>query len=98
MSERRQRMLAAFADYERRDPPMSDSHAIVGLPLGTRLLRLVRKPDGWWAWLGTAGDYVYGTYLHIHDNGGIERITIRVDEGDEIITVRPSDEMIRRQS
>lgn len=95
MSERQRRMLQAFADYEQRDPAtVGPRHNIVGMPLGTRLLRMIRQKGVWWMWLATK-DYIYGTYLLVYDDGHIERVTIREDEGDDIITVRPSDEEIR---
>jgi hypothetical protein len=88
-------MLDAFIDYEMRDPAtVGPRHTIVGMPLGTRLLRMVRKPDCWWLWLATS-DYVFGTYLCVYDSGRVERVTVREDEGDDIITVRPTDEEIR---
>lgn len=90
-------MLQAFADYEMRDPAVAIQHATVGMPLGTRLLRMIRKPDCWWLWLATS-DYVYGTYLCVYDDGSITRVTIRGDEGDEEIAIRPSDEEIRSKS
>jgi hypothetical protein len=96
MSERQQAMIQAFTDYERRDPAtVSIRHTIVGMPLGTRLLRMIRQRDCWWLWLATS-DYVYGTYLCVYDDGRVERVTVREDEGDEIMLVRPSDEEIRR--
>lgn len=87
-------MLQAFVEYEKRDPAMT-THAITGMPLGTRLLRIVRKSNGWWLWTAT-NDYVYGTLLILYENGRIDRITTRIDEGDELVAVRPSDEEIRQ--
>ena len=93
----RRAMLQAWHDYEMRDPPTVDMrHSLVWMPLGTRLLRLMRTKHGWQAWTAT-NDYIYGTYFMLFDDGRIERVTIREDEGDEIITIRPSDEDIRRQ-
>jgi hypothetical protein len=95
MSERQQAMIAAFADYEWSDPAtVGLRHTLIGMPLGTRLLRMIRRPGCWWMWLSTS-DYVYGTYLCVYDSGRIERVTVRVDEGDDVIVVRPSDEEIR---
>jgi hypothetical protein len=42
-------------------------------------------------WLHTA-DYVYGTYLELHPNGKVVRVTVRDDEGDDVHTVRPQQE------
>jgi hypothetical protein len=55
-----------------------------------------RERNGWRLWIMTA-DYITGTYLLCYDNGKVERHTIRTDEGDEIIVVRPSDEEIRNE-
>lgn len=96
MNERQYRMLRAFADYEQRDPAtVGLRHTVVGMPYGTRLLRMIRKKECWWLWLATK-DYIYGTYLALYDDGRIERVTVRTDEGDDILNVRPSDEEIRR--
>lgn len=95
MSERQQRMIDAFAEYERRDPAtVGLRHSIIGMPLGTRLHRMIRVPNGWMLWLSTR-DYIYGTYLLVYDSGTVERWTVREDEGDEVFTVRPSDQEIR---
>lgn len=88
-------MLEAFAEYERRDPAVvGPRHNVVGMPLGSRLHRIYRRSYGWQLWIATA-DFVRGTYLELHDNGQIVRVTIRDDEGDEHFAVRPTDEHIR---
>ena len=94
MDEHSQRMLQAFIEYELRMQGKLSQHALVGFPLGTRALRLIRLSYGWRLWSATA-DYVYGTYWDIHDNGMIIRYTIRADEGDEEYLIRPSDDEIR---
>jgi phage gp46-like protein len=68
-------------------------HEIVGLPIGTRLHRIVRLQHGWRLWIATA-DYVHGTYLLLHDSGGVERVVVRIDEGDEVSLVRPNDTVV----
>lgn len=89
-------MLDAFIDYEQRDPAtVGPRHTIVGMPLGTRLLRMIRQRDCWWLWIATS-NYMHGTYLAVYDGGRIERVTVREDEGDEVFLVRPDDEEIRR--
>ena len=67
---------------------MSD-HNTIGVPLGTRLQRIIRLPNGWRLWIATA-DFVFGTYLELFDDGRILRCTTRKDEGDEVYWVRPS--------
>lgn len=50
-----------------------------------------RMPDKCWRlWLATP-DYVHGTFLLFYDDGKIERIVVRKEEGDEVFTVRESD-------
>jgi hypothetical protein len=89
-----QRMLDGFALY--RPDPMQrkrGDHNAIGVPLGTRLHRIIRIQNGWRIWTATA-DYVYGTYFDLLNDGTILNITVRADEGDEVFTVRPSDEEI----
>lgn len=91
-----QAMLDAFIAYEReRSTVFSINQSLVGLPPGTRLMRIVRRPGSWILWLSTR-DYTFGTYLQVYDDGHIERITLREDEGDEFMSIRPSDEEISR--
>lgn len=91
-----QRMLDAFIAYEReQQTTMSINQSLIGMPLGTRLMRILRRPGCWHLWLATR-DYVYGTFIIAWDDGHVERITTREDEGDEVIRVRPSDEEISR--
>ena len=85
-------MLDALIVYERtRNQRIDPRYNIIGMPVGTRLMRMVRKDTSWILWLATR-DYIYGTYLQVWDDGHVERVTIREDEGDEVITVRPSDD------
>jgi hypothetical protein len=44
----------------------------------------------WRVWLHT-NDHVYGTYLELHDDGSITRVTVR-DGYDERVEVAPKDE------
>lgn len=68
----------------------------VFVPLGTRCMRIIRQPDGWLVWLSTR-DYRYGTYLRLYDSGAVKRVVTRVNEGDEIICVRPPDRFIYKE-
>jgi len=93
-------MLDAFIEYERkrnREPvPISGlNHNLIHMPIGTRLLRMDREATSWILWLATR-DYLHGTYLQVWDDGHVERVTVRADEGDEVITVRPSNEEIEK--
>lgn len=89
-------MLEAFIAYERNNQTvLSLNQRLVHFPLGTRLLRVERGPDNWQLWTATR-DYVYGTYTVLWDDGHVETVTLREDEGDEIINVRPSDKELSR--
>ena len=93
-------MLDAFIEYERRrNPPTAygPRYNTVHMPPGTRLMRMVRRAEHWWLWLATR-DYINGTYLCVWDDGHVERVTIREEEGDEFMPVRPSDEEINRST
>lgn len=89
-------MLDAFVDYERRVSNI-DHHTTVGVPVGTRLQRIIRLSNGWLLWVATR-DYMHGTYYMLYDNGRMDNITSRADEGDEITYVRPSDDVIIRDA
>lgn len=41
----------------------------------------------WRLWLHTP-DYIHGTYLLLHYSGKVERVTVRADEGDEIVLIK----------
>ena len=43
----------------------------------------------WKVWLHT-NDWVHGTYMLLYANGKIERVTVRADEGDDIVVVKPA--------
>ena len=85
-------ILAGFALYP--EQPLPPHRNIVGMPIGARALRLVRLIDGWRLWIHSS-DYVYGTYMDMHDDGSVWNITTRADEGDECWLARPSDAEIR---
>lgn len=76
----------------------------IGVPPGLRVLQIERQPDGsdtiyetkgdghWKFWLHRSlSDRILGTYLKLHDNGKIERITVRANEGDQVDLVKPAD-------
>jgi hypothetical protein len=97
VSERSVRMLQAFAEFEHRARIALERHAIVGVPTGTRLMQIIRHENGWQLWVSTA-DFKYGTYFMLYEDGRVTSTTIRRDEGDDTITVRPSDEFIRSKA
>lgn len=90
-------MLDAFIAFERETRDRLDTHRVVGVPVGTRLQRIIRHGNSWQLWIATR-NFMDGTYYMLDDNGSMRSVTSRPDEGDEIITVRPSDDEIRRQS
>lgn len=61
----------------------------IAFALPSRLKRVIRKPTGWLLWTET-NDFVFGTYFMCYDNGYMERVTVRADEGDEVVRVRPT--------
>ena len=91
------RMLDAFIAYERelRDRPAT--HNLGGVPVGTRLLRIIRHDNSWQLWVATR-DFKYGTYYMLNGDGSMQMVTTRVDEGDDITYSRPSDDTIRRRT
>jgi hypothetical protein len=97
---RQQQMLEAFAAYEKQDRATVSQHAplmnLIGVPTGTRLLRIYRRKGHWEVWTATA-DFIFGTYLCLYDSGQITSVTERQDQGPETFQVRPSDEEIRNK-
>ena len=86
-----QRMLEGFALYTAAQPrDFSAQHDIIGVPIGTRLQRIVRLPNAWRLWTATR-DFMHGSYLELHNNGRIMNCTARADEGDEVFEARPPD-------
>lgn len=76
---------------------MMKDHNTIGMPLGSRLHRIIRLEHGWRLWTATR-DYKYGTYLTLYDNGRITNTTEREGEGIEEFEVRPSDMEIDNDS
>jgi hypothetical protein len=55
-------LLEGFAQYT--DPAtVGPRHNMVWMPLGTRLQRTYRKPDGWWLWIATADVVLAPTWM-----------------------------------
>lgn len=92
---RQELMIAAFAAYESSDPAtLGPLHNLIGVPIGTRLLRIYRRKGYWQLWIAT-NDYVFGTYYRLWDNGKCENVTEFMDEGPREFQFRPTDEEIR---
>jgi hypothetical protein len=93
VSTRQERMLAAFRSHESRRASILVDHSVVGVPLGARLRQINRLPSSWRLWTDTA-DFVYGSYLELHNDGSITHTTLREDEGPETFVRRPTDDYI----
>jgi len=74
----------------------------VGVQPNTKLLRIERiasdihnwphlSESGWMVWLNANRDFTCGTYLLLHDDGSIERVTAEPDGGEDIMIVKRRD-------
>lgn len=79
----------------------------IGIQPNTRLLRIERitpravsmdwgnefieGTGAWMVWINASRDNNYGTYLLLHDDGSIERVTAEPDGGEDIMTIKPRD-------
>ena len=79
----------------------SITETVIGVGDLTRLRRIVRctphareRAAGavayWQVWTDTK-DYSVGTYLLMYDDGRIDRVTERADEGPDIWHIKPAD-------
>jgi len=87
---------------------MTRSTITVGVQPNTKLLRVERMTPrtvpmdwgdelivgtgSWMVWLNANHDFTLGTYLLLHDDGSIERVTAEPDGGEDIFTVKQRDE------
>lgn len=77
----------------------------IAVPPGYRVLRIERHPEGWtgntegtmrpvWGfyklWIHT-NDFILGTYICLYDTGKITRVTVRDDEPDDEVLIKPED-------
>jgi hypothetical protein len=63
-----------------------------GLIGKTFKMKIGAPRGGYWSLpLHTNKDRTLGTFLYLYDDGKIERITIREDEGDTIDLIKPAD-------
>lgn len=75
----------------------------IGVPPGMRVMHIERVQGGFdrfWGkepghyrlWIHrSVSDRLLGTYLALYDNGKIERITVRANEGDQVDLIKPAD-------
>lgn len=68
---------------------MTDTQRI-GIQRGTRFIRLDRCINSWRVWIACNADYTQGTYLSLHDDGAIKRVTLEPDGTEYIALVKPS--------
>ena len=64
----------------------------IGLPPNLRILYIERWEEGYWRipiHVDKTGQL--GTFIHLYNNGKIERVTIRDDQGDEVVLIKPKD-------
>lgn len=65
----------------------------IGLPAGSRDVRLERVDSDthhyWRLWLSYDRNMEFGTYLMLHDNGAITRITVHPDGWEQTMTIKP---------
>lgn len=69
----------------------------IGLPLRTPFVALFRVHNGWFAWIAvrdTQAPYSQwqGTYLHLHDDGSADRITVYDDGHEDVICIKERDQ------
>lgn len=65
----------------------------ISIPRYTKLLHLQRDVSlrTWNLWIAESPDGRFGTYLELHADGAIYRVTTRGDQGDERNQVKPAD-------
>ena len=64
----------------------------IGIPPQLNALYIERQPNEYWIIpIHTNPQQTLGTFLHLYDDGRIEQVTVRVDRGDETITIKPKD-------
>lgn len=50
------------------------------------------KVAGYWLLpIHTNRDRTLGTFFRLYDDGKIEQVTVRADQGDEIVLIKPAD-------
>ncbi len=79
----------------------------VGVQPNTKLLRIERTiprtvpmdwgdeyivgTGAWMVWINASRDFKYGTYLLLHDDGSIERVTAEPDGTEDVFVVKQGD-------
>jgi len=76
-------------------PVGNGNHMVIDVLVGTRVHRIDRIMNGWRVWIASR-DFKFGTYITLNNDGSATTTTSRIDEGDEIIQIRPSDATIEQ--
>jgi hypothetical protein len=67
---------------------MSDFIHSIAIQPNTKKLLFKRIADGWIVWLAGNANTHLQTYLRLHDNGNIQRITEGPDGRFDVLTIR----------
>ena len=61
----------------------------VGIPPGTKLLRIERVLSSeWHVWIHANIDFTAGTFINLKDDGTIQRVTIEPDGSEVVFDVK----------
>ena len=65
------------------------------IALPTRIQGALEHHGGgkWRLWLHT-NDFVYGTFLELYPDGSCFRVTVRDEEGDEVVLIKPGEAFV----
>jgi hypothetical protein len=65
----------------------------VGIPnrLQGGALDFIPNNSSWRLWLHT-NDWIHGTYVEMFPDGSANRVTIRADEGDDVVPIKPKEQ------
>ena len=89
--------------------PLSRLLVTVGVQPGTKLLRIERLPrrtilmdwgnepvegtGAWMVWINANRTFTAGTFVCLHDNGTIDRVTVNPDGTEEVFVVKSKGEV-----
>lgn len=82
--------------YIERYPTIPEiNHTVYGIDAyDEKIVEVISAPEvsGYWKLpIHVGKDPQLGTFLLLHDDGKIERLTVREDEGDEVVLIKPKD-------
>lgn len=72
---------------------MAKAPIIIGIPPGKRQLWIERHSEAgfWLIPLSTSRDRKLGDFLRLYNNGTVERVTIRPDDDNVTVLIKPAD-------